>query len=131
VSRSGFPRVACCVIGCRRGTSRIEPLAEGFVDLETGAERKWICAEHWRRVPKTLKARRRALIRQWRRTVPSGAYWHLKGGSAERIHAVRLTRLIGATWLRCVRAATPGGEEPSVGELPEGLRAELGGIGLL
>lgn len=131
---SGHPRVNCCVEGCRRGTTRIEPLPEGGYWLETGtADPEWLCEVHWRRVPGWLKHRRRILLRAWRRhcrACRTSCYWELASGSGPRIRMVRLEKLIRRTWARCVEVATPGGEPGDDRSLPPGLEAELKRLGL-
>lgn len=126
---SGHPRVNCCVPGCRCGTTTIPPHPEGTADLETGRrEPEWVCAKHWPRVPRPLKARRRALIRQWRRLTRryrTTAFWELAPGSGPRIRLVRLEALIRATWARCKQHA---GQEVQAG--PGSLEEELRRLGL-
>lgn len=124
---SGHPRVNCCVPGCRGGTTTIQPFPEGCCDLETGGEPEWICSRHWPRVPRLLKARRRALIRQWRRLTRryrTTAFWELDPGSGGRIRLVRLEGLIRAYLARGRQEAGSEVEAPA-GSLEEEL-ARLG-----
>lgn len=54
------PRLHCCVPYCRhtRGSHKNDPLPADVTGWE------WICATHWRPVPRTIKARRRQLDRR-------------------------------------------------------------------
>lgn len=125
--RSGHPRIACCIEGCRRGTTTCAPLPQGCSDLETGGTLEWICGPHWRRVPRALKRRRQVLRRQWvrRRKIVGGvSYWHLRPGSPERIQLVMLERLIRACWARC-KAHAAGDLVVGVGEMPAAVAEEL------
>ena len=96
------------------------------MDLETGRrDGEWICSKHWPLVPRSLKARRRALIRQWRRLTRrygTSAFWELAPGSGPRIRLVRLERTIRYTWERCRAAAGREVEEAPAGTLEEELR---------
>lgn len=129
--RSGHPRVACAVVGCARGTTTCEPLPEGGYSLETGGAHEILCGPHWRRVPRTLKRRRRLLFKAWERrgrTAGTTCYWQLKPGSPQRIGLVSAERLIRAVWQRCVSIAS--GECAANDDLPPGLAEELRRISL-
>lgn len=78
-------RTLCCVPFCRR--------SRGLRKGETSPPSEWICGEHWKRVPRRLKAtrtrlRRRAARHGWNDT----------------------TRLIDdRAWVLCKRAAIEAG----------------------
>lgn len=48
--RPTYPRVNCIAPDCRRGTTRLRPHSNGM-------EVEWICAVHWRAVPKAWRQR--------------------------------------------------------------------------
>ena len=101
---SGFPWVRCCAEDCWRCTSRIKPIEDGRVWLDTGtADPGWICGEHWRRVPKRLKARHRALVRRLRHFWPDGGQ---PANRAAWMKANQVMRLIVKSHQMMVRAAT-------------------------
>jgi hypothetical protein len=130
---SGHPRVSCRVEGCPGYTTRFAPLEDGHYSLESGDHWELLCARHWRRVPKSLKRRRRALLRLWDRLAlryGTRSFWQLKPGSPERIRMVRLERTIKYTWNRCCEVAWGLGEVVD-GELPPGLVEELRRDGLI
>jgi hypothetical protein len=110
----------------------MKPLGEDFVALEhpdrPGSE--YLCATHWRRVPKRLKRRHSFLLRLWRKTRPEPyeGFWTLPPGSPARLRLIQLERLIPRSWDRLV-AIAKGEEEPSAG-LPAGLGEELRRLGL-
>ena len=81
---SGFPRVNCLAPGCKRGTTRIEPGANGF-------QGEWICAHHWRTVPKTWRQRLSLYRRRYSRAVDHGD--DLKAQSAARCYWSRWDRI--------------------------------------
>jgi hypothetical protein len=60
---SGWPRAACNVPGCTRGTTKIEP-SEGWISVE-GSTPPWICGSHWKRIPRHMKRRLRRLERAY------------------------------------------------------------------
>lgn len=85
-------RIACCVPFCRRTTR-----AGGFEE--------WICGNHWRSVPRTLRARKTRLIRRYRRRHGDRAPHLYASGSPERIDAVKNDQLLRTIWDRCKAAA--------------------------
>lgn len=106
---AGYPRVNCTVEGCSRGTTRIEPAAEGTVWLNTGTPRcEWLCGKHWPRVPKAWKRRRTKLLRRFRKTWPDGANWDDLNAQAQH-DAHRLMRMMRAIWRRMVRHVSGDG----------------------
>lgn len=86
-------RLSCCVPFCKRTRHN----REGFTD--------WICSVHWPAVSKTLKKRRSKLDRRYRLLFGSNPFWAYKGGSPERIEAVKLARICGKAWDACKRQA--------------------------
>lgn len=52
-------RINCCIVGCRRGTSKFEPDEDGDDEI--------ICGKCWRLVPAATKARRRRIGAEMRR----------------------------------------------------------------
>lgn len=127
-ARPSYPRVSCLVPGCGRGSTRMKPLGKDRISIEhpdrPGLE--YLCAVHWRRVPKRLKVRHSKLLRWWRKTRPEPyeGFWTLPPGSPERLRLIQLERLIPQSWDRMV-AIAKGEEEPRAEGLPEGLGEEL------
>ena len=105
---SGFPRTNCCIPGCNRGTTTIEPMPAGHVSMDTGRGRhEFICGKHWRLVPRSWKRRRRKTHRWMKRTWPDGVAWHELAEDQRRQHetAFRLSKKI---WARMkAHAASP------------------------
>lgn len=124
--RPSYPRVPCIVPGCKRGTTRLQPLGEDQVALEHPDRpgNEWICGPHWRRVPLYLKRRRTKLTKRWERLNPTHCFWHLKPGSLARLDALRLEKLIPRLWDRMV-AIAKGEDEPLGAGIPAGLGEEL------
>ena len=89
-------RTRCCVIGCRRTTAK--PHAE------------WICAKHWKTVPRQTKADYAAEKRQVRRILARkpvyAEWWKMPPGSSGRLAALGMWRRLDAVWARCKEAAT-------------------------
>ena len=81
-------RTPCLVPGCRRTCK-----AEGFDE--------WICAKHWRGVPKLLRSRKNKLWARYRRRFGTTPFWEFPSGSAQRIDAARHARLMGRVWDKC------------------------------
>lgn len=129
---SGHPRVSCAVAGCTRGTTRIEN-GPDWRWLNTGTnDPGWLCGVHWPRVPRSLKTRRSAVTRLWKRRLRKArvrSFWELPPGSPQRIAIVRTERLLIAIWSRCVRIAA-GEIEAADGSLPPDLAEELRRAGL-
>lgn len=63
--RPTYPRVECLAPGCRRGTTRIKPHADG-------SPGEWVCADHWRTVPKAWRQRLSLYGRRYRAAVARG-----------------------------------------------------------
>ena len=112
--RSGFPRVNCIVDGCARGTTRIRPDADG-------AQGDWICADHWRTVPKAWR-RRLSLFGRRARAAE-------KRGDDEKMQ--RAARAYWSLWARIVALFDPDTAPSDEAGLPLTMREELRRIGLL
>lgn len=71
--------------------------------------REWICAKHWKMIPREIKAtraqRRREARRIVRRKPTYREYWKLPAGSADRLAAVGLWRRLDMAWRACKVAA--------------------------
>lgn len=85
-------RLACCVPFCKRTTGRF-------------SSGDWICGTHWRAIPRAVKQPLFAAERQYKRRFGDNAYWAYKGGSPERLEAVRLHGLIWDLWAAVKAAA--------------------------
>lgn len=126
---SGHPKVLCLIPGCGRFTTCLEPLPPNTVWLEhpKDPDHRWICGAHWRLVPRYMKRRRSALVREWRalrRCYRVRSFHQLAPGSPERLRWVRLERLIPVSWRLIERAAL--GDRGS-----GGMESELKALGLL
>lgn len=122
----GFPRVSCLVPGCKRGTTRIEPLPDDRFWLHhDGSDPEYICAVHWARVPKMLKRRDRMLVRAWRKVAEP---WPPAPGRRER-KAMQAERLIRLSWKKIKRVAC-GDATPMNGDIPAAMSDELRRLGL-
>lgn len=96
---SGWPRVNCCVDGCERGTTRIQP-SEGWIATAAANDVPYLCPVHWRRVPKWMKARLRRLEKaylRWRaiNRQESTRQSYLKAGQAKRLTERHWKRMVG------------------------------------
>lgn len=73
---AGYPRTNCCIPGCHRGTTTIEPIQDGYVSTDTGrGSHEFICSVHWKLVPRSWKRRRRLFHKQVRKSWPDGVSW--------------------------------------------------------
>ena len=89
-------RSSCYVPGCWRWSTRFEG--------------DWLCAEHWRLVPRELKYLRTALRRRWRRRLAKAEAQHGAAGAKGTWLALRRAgcawnRGEDAVWRRMKRAA--------------------------
>lgn len=91
-------RLACCVPFCRRTTK---------ADFS-----EWVCCDHWRIVPRALRAEYAAAKRKARKIIArKPAYrewWTLPAGSSDRFAAIGLWRRLNRMWERCKAAAIEG-----------------------
>jgi hypothetical protein len=87
-------RIKCLVPFCRR-----------TVDGDRFAGCEVICGKHWRMASATLRRRHSRLSRRYRRKFGDSAYWTFPAGSAARIEALRLDRLLRKLWDRCKASA--------------------------
>jgi hypothetical protein len=93
-----FPRTACVADGCHRGTRRIAPCPPSHVSIDSGRGRhEWLCADHWRRIPKTWKKRRRKLHKRIHRNWPEGMAWDQLTADQQREHR-QLSRMAKKLW---------------------------------
>lgn len=94
-------RISCCVPHCRRTRAN----TEGWDS--------WICGEHWRLVPKKMRAVKNRNAREIRSAIAKNPlvaeYWKMPPGAPERIAAVRLWNTHDRIWSRCKRAAIEKG----------------------
>lgn len=92
-------RLRCVVPGCgrTRGQRKGEPPIR--------EDEEWICGAHWQALPAFLRRRKRRLVRRYRRAFGDTAYWQFPAGSANRLAAVRLDRLLRQVWAICKRGA--------------------------
>lgn len=90
-------RMHCLVPGCRH--------TRGIRKGETRLPGEWICGDHWRLVPRYLRARRTSLWRRYRLRLGDVSYWEYPSGSPNRLLGVRLMRLEGMAWDACKRKA--------------------------
>lgn len=98
----GYARTNCCITGCRRGTTTIEPLPRDCISMDTGKGRhEWICSVHWRLIPKSWKRRRRRFHRRVAKTWPwkDGIDWDELTDDQRREHSVAF-RLSKKMWAR-------------------------------
>ncbi|NTA34361.1 hypothetical protein G6K96_21755 [Agrobacterium vitis] len=93
-------RISCCVPFCRRTYHN----RDGY--------KTWICAAHWRRVPRTLRAEYAAEMRHVRKIITRKPlyreYWKYPGGSSDRLAAVAMWKRLDGLWDRCAEAAITG-----------------------
>ncbi len=90
-------RIRCCIPFCNRTRRHDESVGE------------WICAEHWREVPKAKRAAWNRVRKKLRKAcaINPGVkqFWSLPSGSPERLSAVRLWRVHDRIWSAVKRAA--------------------------
>ncbi len=123
---SGFPRVGCLVPGCKRGTTRIEPLPDNRFWLHhDGRDPQYICGVHWARVPKALRRRDRMFIRAWRKL--SEPWPPIPGDQEQKARQVEM--LIRKSWERIKRVAC-GDETPMYDDIPAAMSDDLRRLGL-
>ena len=91
-------RLACCVPFCGRTTK---------ADFS-----EWVCAEHWRMVPRALRAEYGGIKRKARKILARKPlyreWWKLPAGSSERFAALGLFHRLDRVWARCKAAAIEG-----------------------
>lgn len=92
-------RLQCVVPGC----SRTRGQRKGEPPIREGEE--WVCGHHWALVPAFLRRRRSRLKHLYRRAYGGEPYWRFSAGSAPRVAAVRLDRMLRQSWALCKRAA--------------------------
>ena len=109
--RASHPRVNCCITGCKRGTTRLEPNANG-------EPVEWICGEHWRQVPKSWRTRMSLFGRRYRSA--------RRKGDVEQMH--RCARL---WWQRFDKAKALFDQDPPSDEIPPLMAEQLRKDGLL
>ena len=111
---SGFPRVNCLVPDCRRGTTTIRPNAEG----EQG---EYVCAVHWRTVPKDWKQRLSLFIRRMKKA----------RGEDNDVDLQRSARAYWRCWTRIRKYLTKPDQFVGAAGMPLALEQELTRSGIL
>lgn len=111
--RRSYPRINCCIAGCKRGTTRMAP-------REDGSAPEIICSKHWRTVPKSWRSAMAFL-----RRVAVAAE---KKGDEERYS--QAARAWWRGWRRIVSMLS-NPETVMDGEVPATLSTQLKAVGLL
>lgn len=86
-------RLQCIVPFCRRTTRN----PEGYS--------AWMCRDHWKMVSKYRRRRDSRLVRRYVKKFGRNNYWEYKGGSPERLEALRLANMCAKSWELCKRQA--------------------------
>lgn len=83
-------RVPCMVLGCRCTRKPHADLGE-----------EWICAKHWRSVPRWRRRELSRIARAYRRQFGDQGYWKFPPGSEKRIAAIDMDTAWRAVWEQC------------------------------
>jgi hypothetical protein len=102
------PRIECCITGCTRGTTRLEPGSE------------FICGKHWQRIPRLWRQRLANMRR--RHTIAERNF--------DQVKAARAARAWWSIWDRCKRHLEDP-ESEMVEGMPASMHEELRRTGLL